>query len=323
MALALSLGLLGLAELGSRWLRVDFPLGYFMDEGEAFAVREYLNRQDPELVILGSSRAREALVLSRLGRDASNLAFAGATAEENAAVMRVLVRKTKKPAMLIYGLTPRQLYGGKPTYAQGPLFWNLEDQRLACATHVSACPLYSHVVHNALQAESGLFGLRSSLRGVWHNWVEGIHFPENPVQGGRSIWHQRGPTLSLLGGAVDEDRVKAYVQNLLQDEVYPMGAYHRDRLDEIVELARRHGIKLVLVELPVAPILHRHLPQDVFPRFHDHMRRLADEKGVPWISLDELDLRLGDRDFLDQSHLNMQGGIRYTDALNRRLRDFI
>ncbi len=317
--LLVSLGLLGLAELGSRWLRSDFPLGYYMAEGEAFAVRENLNRQDPDLVILGSSRAREALALSRLDREAANLAFAAATAEENAAIMRVLIRKAHKPALVIYAITPRQLYGSKPAYAQGPLFWNLDDYQLECAAHQSACPPRSQIVHNNLQAGSGLFGLRSSLRGVLHNWVEDKHFAENPVQGGRSIWHQRGPELSLLGGMVDEDRVQAYVRRLLVDGAYPMGDYQLDRLTEIVELARQNGIGLVLVETPVAPILRRHLPPDVYPRFHQMITELSQEKGVAWVKLDELNLRLLDADFLDQSHLNLRGAVRFTDALRQRL----
>ena len=53
--------------------------------------------------------------------------------------------------------------------------------------------------------------------------------------------------------------------------------------------------------------------------FRATMQSLADAGGVTFVTSDEFDVKFTDHDFLDQSHLNYGGALRFTEALFDRV----
>ncbi|MFQ5490587.1 MAG: hypothetical protein ACE5GE_07685, partial [Phycisphaerae bacterium] len=101
--------------------QVPLPLliPYAMGSLEYHGVADHLEVAGPaQVCVIGSSRAREAIVPprmakvchDRLGRSVTvaNYACAGARAAENESLIKYMLRQGK-PEFILYGLSPRQL----------------------------------------------------------------------------------------------------------------------------------------------------------------------------------------------------------------------
>ncbi|HOX43911.1 MAG TPA: hypothetical protein PK668_09935 [Myxococcota bacterium] len=316
-----------LLELGVRLLPEQAVLPYEPGEVEYAAVEAHLRLAGPaEVVVLGSSRAREALSVPLLGEllgealgrapRVESYAVGGATAVEVEAILGMLLRRGR-PRLIVYGLSPRQLWG-EPTYAQAARFWDLDDWRADWQAHgPAALGRLPELVRGGLRAVSRLFLCRERAAEAVRE-LFGAPRLRNPVLGGPSEWHQRGPTLAMLGREVSEARVRWYVSQLLQDGRYPFSQAKREALARVLARCRAAGVELVLVELPLADVLWRFKPAGTRETFLRVVGEEAARAGLPFVRLDELGLALGPDEFLDQSHLNLRGAERLTRALAER-----
>ena len=121
--------------------------------------------------------------------------------------------------------------------------------------------------------------------------------------------------MAMIGDRVGDARVKWYVERLLRDGRYPFGTVKLQKMDEVIRICREAEVPLVMVEMPLADILHKHLPEGTYQQYLERVRGLARKERIDFIELSELGIVLSNSDFLDQSHLNLQGATRISRAL--------
>jgi hypothetical protein len=68
----------------------------------------------------------------------------------------------------------------------------------------------------------------------------------------------------------------------------------------------------VLVEIPLAPILARELPSGALEEFRAIVAGIAQRQGVRFIPVDDLGEQFQQKDFLEQSHLNLKGATKFS-----------
>jgi hypothetical protein len=86
-------------------------------------------------------------------------------------------------------------------------------------------------------------------------------------------------------------------------------------LGAILTRCREAGVPLTLFEVPTAPILREHLPRGAYRRYRVAVARAAEAHGVPFLTVEDLALEFGRRDFREQSHLNQRGAAKLTRAV--------
>jgi len=330
-ALLLALVLLGAVELGFRLADPREMIAYELGEQEYHAVKLWAERiGSPELAVIGSSRAREAIdapalaerLGARLGRRVSvgNFACAGGTAEESQAVLDHLLRQPVRPAQVVYGVTLRQLWGQGLEFSRAAIFWRLADWWRAYDAYVGRVDAsLPTVLRGGLERISAAFAYRRRVRQVLAEWLLGLPRRPTPLAGQATEWQQRVPDLSLLGERIDDRRVAWYVGRLLRGGRYPLDPDKVEALRRTLRAARGGGVELVVVELPLAAILLRHLPAGVVEQAMDQIAAVCAQEGVRFVRLTELGQRFEDADFLDQSHLNRRGAGRLSMALADRV----
>lgn len=345
-ALGLALVLLAIVELALRQIPVSDLIPYDNGATEYHAVARFLETVGPaEISVIGSSRAREAIVASevsrlcqaRLGRSVSvaNYACSGARATENEALVEFLLARGQ-PKLLLYGVSPRQLLERDEPREQFALFWDWP----AWWRHYRQDPqqigkLLPVVIRNTVGQWYRTLRYRRKAAVVVHDLLialragdvssrtlrdlaAGRYLP-SPPNGQRSRWHASRPDLSLVQREVSEERVRLYVQRLLYDGKYFIEGTQPQRVQHIISMCNQAGVKLALVEVPLNDLLLRHLPPGAHSVFRATMRSLADAGGVTFVASDEFDVEFTDHEFLDQSHLNYRGALRYTQALFDRV----
>jgi hypothetical protein len=237
------------------------------------------------------------------------------------------------PRIILCGVTPRTLLENDRRWTRSALYWDWSDWRERFAedrpTALSVWPVVA----------------RNWIGGFWQT----LRYRDKPLVLIDELWvyyerhRDAGPTLSLgdfLAGRtfpsplngdltarqafdevslatrpIPEERVENYVAALLTDGRYPMGERRIRELRALAEVCDARGVPLMFYEVPVAEILQRHLPEDVYPRFYEHMRRIDETTPASFLPLDSLGVRFEDADFAEQSHVNLQGARKLTRAL--------
>ena len=123
--------------------RIDPPTLIAYDTVDTLAyeaVRHYVQFVGPaDVGFVGSSRMLNAVVVPDLRRELSmvldrpvsvaNYALPGANADEVAALVRLILRQEKRPKILLYGVTPKQLAAAKYDLDKRATLWSLSDWR--------------------------------------------------------------------------------------------------------------------------------------------------------------------------------------------------
>lgn len=87
------------------------------------------------------------------------------------------------------------------------------------------------------------------------------------------------------------------------------------------ELVRRHGGRLVLVEMPRPPIFRASVADGWSAAYHQLIARAVDESGATLLTLPGVEAVDGNEYFSDHSHLNTRGQAIFTDLVMARLMD--
>lgn len=322
-----ALAIVAAVECGAHWIDPVELIPYELGQVEYQAVRlsaDYLGVAD--VAVIGSSRAREGLVAPVLsatlkresGRNLSvaNYACAGATAEESLATLRRLLTDRQDIRLVVYGVSPRQLWGYELKYSQAALMWSWSDWWREVEVHGrDAWRYWPDVLRGQMSRYLRSLAFRARVREWTEELIQGRGPWPTPVTGALSQWQFRGPEMAMIGNRVGDARVKWYVKQLLKDGRYPFGQVKLQKMEELLRTCRQAGVPLVMVEMPLAKILHKHLPEGTYQHYLEQVRGLARRENIPFIETDRLGIDLSNREFLDQSHLNLLGATRISRAL--------
>lgn len=299
-----------LAEGGARVIEptAGAPVMEWYDANAQVRV-EMMSHRKSDVVFVGTSMAWQAFVPEHFDAHASgqltsfNAGLVGAVPVVTAPWLLDVVVPALKPEVVVWGVSSLDLsssYGDKPADA-----WNSASQ--------SRSDVLGRV-DRLLGTHSALLRIRSDVRRPDDYWGTGAEVRAAELSQAQSVTESEG---QRLGFDVDksEQRMaieRARLRNFWIDvnDVAAMELAIRDLQDQ--------GVRVVLVELPVAPSfvgLHPQGAQD-----HDKVGALlgllADGLGVEY-----LDLSTGyvEDDFVDFTHLTGEAAIRFTEECARAL----
>lgn len=342
IALFLAILLILFVELLVRLLGHDRMLPYWESrfQYESAALHLRYGGALADVCFIGSSRAREGIhmptILATLDSElerpvtGSNFACPAVLASDMVTFVRAILRQGS-PKMIVYVISPRALLELNIPTDTTALFLDLKDIGSDDPTvRQAARHDWPVLVRSELgrsyrtlayrrRVSVALHRSMATLRGddLGQDFMSLLTFAPipSPITGDESIWHTRDRGLSLATRPVSDERVKVYVERLLNDGRYRLSPAKLRAVSEIISMCKDHDVPLVLVEIPVADLLLRHWPPGTRAEFLDSMNEIADDMRVPFITFDQLDVDLRDEDYLEQSHLSRVGAVKFSEAL--------
>ncbi len=295
------------------------PYAWGMGEYDSAAIRL---REDgpPEVMVLGTSRAREAINHERLGvalgLRVGNYGLSGARAGEAREILRRALRHGR-PKLVLIGMEPRLLQGRREHRDRQARFWSWGQ-----AWDAGARDLLGITARTYLGDVLRAFRYRERLAGFVRGEVDPRVAIENPIDGGRTLFQQDSPDVSLATRPIDPQWVERHLDHVMEDGTYRITPARIDALRTIIRMARTTGAEVVLFEIPMSRMFQHYLPMGTMEAYRRVARRLAEEEKVRFIRLTRLrsGFSFRDRDFYDPSHLSWSGAWRFTDALAAALR---
>jgi len=280
-----------------------------------------------DIAVLGSSRGRESLLMPELRRlaseitgdevTASNYSCPDGKADELALVVQKLTSGERKPRLVLCMVSPRILHGDDMNAQRREVLgWRdtTADTRMeSLFTHPTNQLFWQ--VRESIEARYLTFRHRNRFRRLATGFFRNRRY-ESPVLGGLTEWQVHTPRRSLVSRPVSEARVRGYVDRLLDEQGdYVFGAPRIAGLKEVAGICSRAGVPFAFVEVPVSGMLQSHYPADLYPRFHQAMNEIAAVGGHPFAEIDDMQVVFGPQDFREQSHLNLAGAGKLTQAV--------
>jgi hypothetical protein len=308
------------------WPRaIPYELG-----GEEYnAVAAALNRDDaPEILVVGSSRAREAInlpllkqVLSeRAGRDVSvgSCAVSGAHTSDVEAIVSRALRTKNPPKYILYGIAERDINRTGGAFDQATRFWNLDDLRGVMAAHGAGkiLPELATVARNEIGRHFRLLGMREQIRLTVRQKLTGTHrdAKETLIYGQLTDWQKGSPRRSLQTKPAPRERVLQNIRDFQRREYPDVNLIAC--LERTIARFGNGKTELILFEVPPSRAVRKALPPNVYPSFLQTVDEQTKGKpDVQFFTTNRLALDLGDRDFREMAHLNLNGATKMTQAL--------
>lgn len=310
------------------WPRaVPYELG-----GEEYnAVAGVMNRGDvPEIMVVGSSRARESVVLpllksrlsERMGRDVvvGNFATSGGRASDVEAIVSRALRAMHPPKIILYGVAERDMNATGAVFDQTPRFWNYADWKktMDAAGTKRLLPELATVTRNEIGRHIRLLGTREQIRLTLRQKLDGTFRDarDTLIYGQLTDWQRNSPHRSLVDRPAPADRVSQNARDFdRRDWPFPdptMTACLRRMIAQV----EASGAQLILYEVPPSRAVRRALPATVYPAFIKAIEEEASGKRqVRFETLNRLNVTLSDRDFREMTHVNLNGSTKLTNAL--------
>jgi hypothetical protein len=288
-----------------------------------------------DVVVIGSSRARrgvlapvlkDALQKRSLSSSVTNFSLNAAQAEELELLVRRLGESSPRPKLLVWAITARELEerdhfpSRYSHYLVRPSDW-LEKRRQLGSSIDAYLPA---ALRNEAARWSFIARYRFSLRDqvtdppvedAWQAFKE-VFVPEpaqpSPMEGGlpsSAFSSKRNATRKL-----SKRRVKEYLGDAYTQPNWPHN-YQAASLEAAVEHAQRLGIDWLIIEIPVHEMLEANMPPKTQQKFRSYMGDVGKRHGVRFVSVERLEASFDTRDFVEQSHLNYRGSVKYTEAI--------
>ncbi|MCA9243554.1 MAG: hypothetical protein KDA32_06345 [Phycisphaerales bacterium] len=273
----------------------------------------------------------------------ANYACSGSNIEVAFSTLRYALRLAPdRPRIAIFGVSAQQLMRGEELSNRAAVFWDIPDwveafddtAAQAADPRRSIWKLAPIVVRNELgknwltlkyrlRPEAFVNDIvlawkyRKTRSFTWDEILRGAPSP-SPIRGEPAPWHALEPERSLVTDPISDERVQLYLQRIQQAGETGLDPQAVRLARRMVELCRERNVPLIVFELPVSDRLARYLP----PGANDDLRRLFDEladgENVVFVGLDQLGVSFSDADFREQSHLNLRGATKLSDALFER-----
>jgi hypothetical protein len=305
---------------------------------EYYALAAHLDaRQPAEVVIVGSSRGREGMVVPELRRaceaalgrpvEVANYSLSGGRADQYEAVVGRLLRHDSKPALLLVALGERDFRQNRADFERLSLFWRFPDWLRAFRQHGrKTLDTLPFVARNEFARLSFTLRYRPQIRHAIRARLSGVPEPvPNPFEGHHTE-HHAGVLAALAADPAYQERslvtrpqkarsIARYIKPQLKKGKYPMDKPLVASLDRLIAACQDAGVPVVLFETPPSDILRKQLPRGTYQNFMNTVRRLARRRGVPWVTVETMGLKLDDSHLRDKAHLNYRGASALTAAL--------
>lgn len=310
----------------SKWPRqIPYELG-----GEEYnAVAAAIARGDvPEVLVVGSSRAREAvnlpllkqLLSERFGRDVSVGSFAtsGAHTSDVEAIVSAALRAPHPPRTILYGIAERDLNRTGGAFDQATRFWNVDDWRgvMRDVGTGKILPELATVVRNEVGKHVRLLGRREQIRLLARQKLTKTFRDarDTLIYGNLSDWQRSASRRSLQNRPAPADRVRQNIRDFQRRE------YPDDNLIACLHRTLNHfstgQSEFVLFEVPPSRAVRRALPPEIYASFLQTMNdQLQGAKHARFLTINRLGVGLSDRDYREMAHLNLSGATKMTQAL--------
>ena len=296
------------------------------------ALRTILEEEGPaEVVIVGSSRARDSIAApdlaaacsEALGRRVSvgNYASPAATADEVEFILRFVFAQERKPAVILYGISPSQLSPLTAAVHRAGRMWRLADwERESSTLHAAHVGRAREIaVQNELGWWCRLYGYRDSVGQYLRQLLGAEPRHSNPILGQLSDQHASDPDARLGDAPRDDAEVRALLRPEMRDGRYPLGGEAARHFESVLTACRDAGVTLVVYEVPLTDSLVRSFPRGTLERMRRIALRLANEHRAHYVQVEDLGVRFDETLFRDLSHMNLEGARRLTDRLARRV----
>lgn len=296
------------------------PYAWGLGEYDASALR-LRTEGPPEVLVLGTSRAREALDLPRmrrllrdaLGRDVcvGNHGLSGARAGEAAAVLELALREGT-PRLVLLGIDPRLFQGAvehtdrQARFAPWSMAWDAarssDDRRITAHANLGA----------VLRTYGARARLRAALRGDGD-----LAATPTPLAGGSTLFQREEPERSLRTHPIDDAWIEAMLARVREDGRYALRAERYAAVERMLAACAARGVSVLLFEIPISRAFTRYLPLGTVEATRAAARRLAAAHGADLVLREDLDALFDEDDFFEPSHLALPGAQALTDALVR------
>lgn len=299
---------------------------------ELYTVIDCIDLLGPaDVCFVGSSRTREGILMPEVQEvliennfdnlSVANYACSGIVADEVNAIIKCLLQSQKKPKIVLYGLSPRQLWGYQSRLEHASLFWNTSDWWIN--KNQTGGLMWKHlprVMKNTIRQYCWTFRFRGTLaQRIMTPFDQPI---PSPMKGELSFNHTHSPDRSLLTDPISEQQIQTYINRLVvkaHRPFYPIGDNRIAKLMDLIEYCQDLGVKLVIFEIPLPTILWQHLPPGLHNEFVEKIETIVKKSEVTWVSIESLSVGFSDAHFREQSHLNYAGAQVLTHALMKNV----
>jgi hypothetical protein len=331
LAILIGVLLLLALELVVRTVPESWRIGYTSALGAYYEVKHQVEAFGAaDVGILGTSRGRESVVVPSLQAicakelgdplTVANYSCAGIRAREVEYLTKMLLRSRKKPRLLLYVVSPRILQGEENNERFEQLFASDADRRLIGGSKKKTLDeMISEPVLDVLWRTYKTFRHRMRFHSLLSTMARG-QVPSSPVKGEYTMWQRYDSGRKLSRSGLTKEDVNRYVEGLMNGKgEYVLGAQRIKALEDTFVVCQRAGVPIVLIEVPLAQMLKEAYPRGLYDRFLNIMRTVCKNAGVPFVELDQLGISLTDEDFLEYSHLNLEGAQIFTKALAEKV----
>jgi hypothetical protein len=301
---------------------------YGLGEQEHRAVAAYIETLGPaDVCFVGSSHTREGILAAEVRKrceraglgfvEVANYGMSAARADAAEAVVNRILAQSRKPRLILCGLSVRDLRCPGRDWPRLANFWGVGDW----ARHLSTDPrevgpLFPNVVRNEIGRRYRTLGYHESLRRRLARWVSGESATPSAVFG-QDLTESHQENRSLKRRGVDDERVATYLafNRLDTPEWSEQDRLMLDGLLRLCARCREAGVELVLYEMPMSQPLRRRISEGLYDAFLSITREAAAGTGVSFVTTRDLAMDVGDGGFSEYSHLNHKGAMRLTRAL--------
>jgi len=278
----------------------------------------------PDVVVMGTSRAREAIqspvferLLQRSGREgklvARNYAIAGGRIDTSLALLRRMIAGHHSlPKVIVLGVDGSDFRDAVPSVDSyrvttlGTLVEDLRSSGLPTEAEIG------YAIGNSLPLR--MVDARPTLRYrlIRRGERRGREaMADNSAFGGTSGWAR--DYAELLPNRNRPPKMKSSRSQALRvARAYAIQSGQLAKLGSFVRLATAYGVRVVLAELPVAPpVLELKQVSEVRGELRAALQRWNKHSCVRVVTLEGRDADYGLREFRDDSHLSARGAARF------------
>lgn len=300
---------------------------YRLGEQEHHAVAAYLDALGPaDVCFVGSSHTREGVIVGeaqkRLKRagvsvEVANYGLSGARADGTELVVRRILEAGRRPRLIVYGISVRDLRSRRTDWTRAAIFWDLGDwYRSLGVAPTRVGPLFPQV----LRQEVGRRWLTLRYRERPRHWLAARLGADGADPCGilgreLSAWHRTDRSLKTR--AVPQRQMEEYLEhNRLNDPTEADGDRRaQEAMVLLMRACRAADVPLVLYEVPMPEELASRLAPGLYERHLATVSRLTRREGVPFVRFEELGINIGAGGFREHSHLNRRGALKLTKAI--------
>lgn len=285
----------------------------------------------PDIVLMGSSRAKYALVPSvfeaATGESAYNLGIAGTKTVEWLTLAKQLFAR-RLPKLVVVGVNASEFRAEYlPTAAARHLF-TFADLRESLAIDGASMEVFGQYVRRRLGPLWAAYDRRYELKMWGQEQLDG--FLPKYAQASRELRRRvaepcppkgydhpwlHGRQTRDLGRRLLEDRAAIVAASR---PTFDTRAGTFRRLSQLLDWFHLKGIAVIVAYLPNSPETERRWV-DVEPRMIDTIEAVCRERRVPFLRCSEMELPRTNRDFLEEIHVGLPLAHRISSRIAQRV----